>query len=159
MKIINPRVIAVKTLTAITHKKRFMKEVLEENLNGVPREQRAYVNRTVRGVVENLSYLDGILEKLSRIKLKKLREADRNILRLGLYEILFMDHIPDYATVNESQRLMKKSNPSLVGFANGLLRNVSKNRKSIIEEFEGTLKDTPEDLAVKYSHPAWLMAR
>ncbi len=158
MATLNPRRIAVKTLTAITHKKVFMKDALETALKETTTEQRPYITRTVRGVVENLSYLDGILSKISKIKLRKLRETDRNILRLGLYEILFMDHIPDYATVNETQRLMKKSNPSLVKFANGVLRNLSKNRLAITAEFEAGLTDTPGDLSIRFSHPEWLLA-
>lgn len=148
---VNERKLAVKLLTAITYQKAFLNDELRK-LDGMETPVRAYVQRVVRGVIENQLYLDAFIQSESRIRLAKMRDKDLNILRLALYEMLFMDSIPRYATVNEAIRLMKRSNAQLVRYANGLLRNFSSHLETLKERFDGDLSPS-----VRYSHPQWLV--
>jgi 16S rRNA (cytosine967-C5)-methyltransferase len=152
MNAINERKLAVKILTAITYQKAYLNDELTLRAKSLEHAQKAYIHRVVHGVIEHKLYLDHFLQAQSKIKLKKIRDNDLNILRLALYEMLFMDSIPRYASVNEAIRLMKKSNQQLVKFANGILRNFSNNLDELKDEFDKDLS-----LSVKYSHPQWLV--
>ena len=156
---INVRKIAVKALTAITHKNEYMNEVLTKESIKIDRENQGYLYRVVNGVVENLLYIDTLLAFQSKIKIRKLRESDKNILRLSLYEMIYMDKIPSYATVDEAIKLMKKSNYQLVKYTNGLLRNFADNLEKIIDDYDKKEKDEITKLSVVYSHPKWMVER
>lgn len=152
MKIINQRKLAVKILTAITYKSEYMNDVLNRETVGLEKDVNNYIYRVVYGTIENRAYLDSFLQSESKIKLKKLRDSDLNILRLALYEIKFMDSIPNYAAVDEATKLMKKSNQSLIKFTNGILRNISNNLETLTKAFE-----EKASLSVLYSHPQWMI--
>ncbi len=81
-----------------------------------------------KGVLENLSYIDSVIEKYALgWRLDRLFSVDRNILRMGIYELLFMDDIPPAVTINEAVEIAKKygteKSPS---FVNGILDRVAK---------------------------------
>ncbi len=159
MNKINVRKIAVNALTAITYKKEYMNEVLTKESIKIDKENQGYLYRVVNGVVENLLYIDTLIASQSKIKLKKLRENDKNILRLSIYEILYMDSVPSYATVDEAIKLMKKSNYQLVKYTNGLLRNFVNNHEKIIDDFDKKEQDDISKLSIVYSHPKWMVER
>lgn len=156
---VNIRKTAVKILTEITYKNQYMNKLLLEKTKTLESDDKKYLNRVINGVVENIMYLDYLLALESKIKLKKLRDADKNILRLAVYEILYMDSIPDYASVNEAIILMKKSNFKLVKFTNGILRNFAKNKDTIIEKYNSSFDNQIDRLSNQYSHPKWLVKR
>lgn len=115
------------------------------------------VREIVYGVLENELYIDYIISKVSNIKLKKIHNKILIILRTGIYQLLFMDKIPDSAAVNESVNLAKKhGHKGSIGFVNGILRNVSKNKEELLEI---TTKDKADYLSIKYSHPKWMVKR
>ncbi|MCK5762620.1 MAG: 16S rRNA (cytosine(967)-C(5))-methyltransferase RsmB [Clostridiales bacterium] len=159
MNQINVRKLAVNALTAITYKKEYMNEVLAKESVKIDRENQGYLYRVVNGVVENLLYIDTLISSQSKIKLAKLRENDKNILRLSIYEMIYMDSIPTYATVNEAIKMMKKSNYQLVKYTNGLLRNFADNYEKIIDDFDKKDQDEISKLSVIYSHPKWMVER
>ncbi len=106
--------------------------------------EAALASRLVYGVVQNRLLLDFYLEQLLTRK-GKLHPAVRDVLHLGLYQILLMDKIPDSAAVNESVRLCSKVAPrEAAGMVNAVLRNASRNRDSL---------QKPVSYAQKYSHP------
>jgi len=156
---VNIRKTAVKILTEITYKHQYMNKLLLEQTKKLESDDKKYLNRVVNGVVENIMHLDYLLSLESKIKLKKLRDADKNILRLAVYEILYMDSIPNYASVNEAIILMKKSNYKLVKFTNGILRNFSENKDNIIEKYNNSFDNQIDRLSNQYSHPKWLVER
>ncbi|MEA3424115.1 MAG: 16S rRNA (cytosine(967)-C(5))-methyltransferase RsmB [Bacillota bacterium] len=159
MNQINVRKLAVNVLTAITYKKEYMNEVLTKESIKIDRENQGYLHRVVNGVIENLLYIDELIASQSKIKLKKLRDNDKNILRLSIYEMIYMDSIPTYATVDEAIKLMKKSNYQLVKYTNGLLRNFADNHEKIIDDFDKKDQDDITRLSVIYSHPKWMVER
>ena len=106
----------------------------------------ALATRLCYGVLQNRQKLDFYLQQLLTGRLKDLHPVVRDILHLGLYQILELDKIPDSAAVNESVTLAKKyhKNPKAASLVNGVLRNAVRNRE--------TLKE-PQSYADKYSHP------
>ena len=103
------------------------------------------------GVIQNRQKLDFYLKQFLTGKLKDLHPVVRDILHLGLYQILELDKIPDSAAVNESVTLAKKynKNPKAASLVNGVLRNAVRS--------QGTLK-APVSYADKYSHPDELIS-
>ena len=116
------------------------------------RREAALASRLCYGVLQNRLKLDYDLQQLLTGRLKDLHPAVRDILHLGLYQIMETDRIPDSAAVNESVDLAKKYCPkvrSAPGLVNGVLRSAVRNRDNL------TL---PESLSVRYSHPEGLLA-
>lgn len=115
------------------------------------RRDAALAARLCYGVLQNRNYLDFYLKQLLTGKLKDLHPVVRDILHLGLYQIYFMDKIPESAAVNESVALAKKYCPKqrfASGLVNGVLRNAVRTK--------GTLKE-PTTLEDRYSHPKELI--
>ncbi len=115
------------------------------------RRDAALAARLCYGVLQNRNYLDFYLKQLLTGKLKDLHPVVRDILHLGLYQICFMDKIPESAAVNESVTLTKKYCPKqrfASGLVNGVLRNAVRTK--------GALKE-PTSLEDRYSHPKELI--
>lgn len=118
----------------------------------------SFIREIVYGVTENKLFIDWVIMNFSKLKLKKIAPIIRDILRLGVYQMFFMDRIPDSAAVNESVKLAKKyGHKGSVGFVNAILRNISKNKNDIkLPEKDINLV---EYLTVKYSHPQWMVEK
>ena len=113
------------------------------------------IREIVYGVVENLSYIDYIISKASKIKIRKIHSTILEILRMGVYQIAFMDKIPDRAAVNEAVNLSKKrGHKGVSGYVNGVLRNVSRNKEELMKIDS---KNKVDYLSIKYSHPKWMV--
>ena len=98
-----------------------------------------------------------MLSKSSKIKLKKLNSNILEILRLGIYQIMFMDKIPERAAVDEAVKLAKEySHKGSVGYVNGVLRNIIRNKEDIKKIDK---KDNVTYLTIKYSHDEELVGR
>ncbi|MGN0691068.1 MAG: transcription antitermination factor NusB, partial [Oscillospiraceae bacterium] len=110
-------------------------------------EDRRFVSRIFYGVIERTLTLDYIITRYSKTPPEKLDREVLTVLRMGLYQLLFCDSVPDSAAVNESVKLIKEAGKGKAsGFVNGLLRNFIRS---------GCKYDLPEDkisaLSVKYS--------
>ncbi len=115
------------------------------------RREAALASRLCYGVLQNRIKLDFYLEQLLTGRLNKLHPVVRDILHMGLYQILETDRIPDSAAVNESVSLAKKYCPkvsSAPGLVNGVLRNCVRNRENLV---------APAALWQMYSHPQGLV--
>ncbi len=113
----------------------------------------AFITELVYGVLRNREHLDWAIDQFSKKSVAKTDAWTRTILRLGAYQILFLDRVPASAAVNTAVELAKfHGKPP--AYVNGLLRNLDRNRTSI------PLPDEPlRRLSVLYSHPAWLIRR
>ena len=116
---------------------------------GLDSRDAALTTRLCFGVLQNRLLLDYYLGKLSTVKLEKMEPAVCNALRLGAYQVLFLDRVPDHAAVSEAVDLARKGskNPRSAGLVNGVLRSLVRQKDSL---------EPPEDPAVRYSHPQWL---
>ncbi|SCZ76721.1 16S rRNA (cytosine(967)-C(5))-methyltransferase RsmB [Pseudobutyrivibrio xylanivorans] len=148
---INLREIAMETVIEILENGQFshiyLKAVLDK-YGYLEKNERAFLNRLINGTVERKLQLDYIIDSFSKTKVKKMKPLIRTIMRLGVYEIYYMDAVPDSATCNEYVKLAKKRGfAGLSGFVNGVLRNISRKKGTL--EFEA--------LSVKYSMPQWIV--
>ncbi len=116
----------------------------------------AFVRELVYGVLENKLYLDYLLSKLIPKGLKGIKKKVLTLLRMGLYQIIYMDSVPSYAAVNETIKLSRKLTPGREGFLNGVLRGYEKKQDVL------TLPDRKEDLihylSIKYSYDPSIVA-
>ncbi len=114
----------------------------------------AFVKELVFGVFRNKILLDFVIRKNSTLRLKKIDAKILNILRMGAYQILFMDKVPDHAAVSESVELAKKNGSiKTVSFVNAVLRSIIRNNAKSAEINLFPIKDKVEYLSVKYSYP------
>lgn len=109
------------------------------------------ITNITSGVIQNRTFLDYIIRKNSKIKFKKIHKIILTILEMGIYQILYLDRVPDYPVINESVNLAKiYGNRGSSGFVNGMLRNILRNKEDIKVELKGK-----EYLEVEYSHPMY----
>lgn len=122
----------------------------------IDKKSRALITKLLEGTTENRIRLDYILDQFSRTKMKKCRPLVRNLLRMSVYQICYLDHIPDSAVCNEAVRLAKKRGFSnLSGFINGVLRNISRNKENI--SFPDKKENPVFALSIWYSMPEWII--
>ncbi|ROR30725.1 16S rRNA (cytosine967-C5)-methyltransferase [Mobilisporobacter senegalensis] len=120
------------------------------------KQDRAFLTRLSEGTIERLLHLDYVLDQFSKVKVGKMKPVIRNILRMGVYQILFMDSVPVSAACNEAVKLAeKKGFYNLKGFVNGILRNISRNKDNI--KYPDETKEPVKYLSVLYSTPGWII--
>lgn len=121
---------------------------------GLDSRDGALATRLCAGVLQNRMLLDFYISRFSTVKLENMEPKILLVLRLGVYQLTFMDRIPPSAAVNTAVDIARKhsKNRKATGLVNGILRSIS--RQECLPEPEGTLT---ERLAVKYSHPQWLV--
>lgn len=130
--------------------------VLSETLNAhsdLGKQERAFVTRLFQGTIERQIELDYIIDSFSKTKVKKMKPVIRNILRMSVYQLKYMDSIPESAVVNEAVKLaIKRKFAGLKGFVNGVLRTIARE----IDNLEPPT-DTIDKLSVVYSVPRWII--
>lgn len=152
------REVALNILEDVLEKGAYSNISISKNLSNIKKEDESLIREIVYGVLENRGYIDYIIKMFSKTKFRKISPVIKNILRIGIYQILFMDKIPDSAAVNEAVKLAKKySHKGTYGFVNGLLRNVIRNQNNIT--LPNKKSNKKEYLETKYSHPRWLIDR
>lgn len=153
------RNIILNIIDDITNKKKHSHSVLKKYLdinNTLNKQQRAFIKRIVEGTLEHLILLDYIINKFSKLPTNKMKPTIRNILRISVYQIRFMDSIPVSATCNEAVKLTKKRGfEKLSGFVNGVLRNIARNIDLI--KLPSEKEDKLHYLSINYSIPSWIL--
>ncbi|WP_053956945.1 16S rRNA (cytosine(967)-C(5))-methyltransferase RsmB [Inediibacterium massiliense] len=155
----NARKYAYKILLDIEQNNAFSNIAVNKELRGkdISSVDRRLIRELVYGVLENKIYLDFIISKLSNTKMNKMDRKVIIILRIGLYQIIFLDKIPAFAAVSESVNIMKKINPRAAGFTNGILRNYLRNQEKI--KIPSLKENLEMHLSIQYSHPLWLVKK
>ena len=152
-KKINTREIALNILMEVFEKEKLSHISLRDNLDKyseLTKQDRAFITRLAEGTIEKVIQLDYIINCYSKVKVKKMKPAIRNIMRMGVYQIKYMDSVPDSAACNESVRLaVLKGYSGLKGFVNGVLRSY------IREPNKGNFSE--DNYSVKYSVPQWII--
>ncbi len=117
---------------------------------------RAFITELVYGVVKWKLSIDFVIEQFSSMKMGKISPWILNILRLGAYQLLYTQKVPESAACNESVNLSKKyGHAASIRFVNGVLRNIARNKNNI--KYPDENKDTAVFLSIKYSHPVWMV--
>ena len=120
-------------------------------------EEVGFLREVVYGVIENKIYLDYILSKLITKGFNKLETPLLNVLRMGLYQIIYLDSVPEYAAVNECVNMTRKISPKHASFVNGVLRNYSRKKDTI--KLPDKKNDYISYLSVKYSFSKWIIRK
>lgn len=133
--------------------------LLKDSLNKydyLETRDKSFIKRLVDGVIERQIQLDFVIDSFSRTETKKMQPFIRSLIRMGTYQILFMDQVPDPAACDEAVKLAKRHRfESLSGFVNGVLRNISRNKDKL--EYPDRDKDGGVPyLSVIYSMPEWI---
>lgn len=155
----NPRECALDVLVKVDKKEELshiaISNVLEKYQFSEKRD-RAFFTRLVEGTLERQITIDYVGDQFSKTKIRKCKPLIRALLRMGIYQILYMDQVPDSAACNEAVKLAKKRGFSrLSGFVNGVLRNISRNKDEI--KYPSKEKNLITYLSVTYSIPEWII--
>jgi 16S rRNA (cytosine967-C5)-methyltransferase len=134
--------------------KGFLDTALLDQLEGRDRNQ---ANEYVQGILRRRSYLDFLIGELSSVPLEELEVYFKNVLRLGIYDLLFMDGTPDHAAVNEAVEIAKNRISARSGdMANAILRRIQREITTLPKP---AMANRNELIAVTFSHPEWLVQR
>ncbi len=119
------------------------------------KKERAFITRVTEGTLEHMIELDYIINQFSKVKVNKMKPVIRNIIRSAVYQLKYMDSVPNSAACNEAVKLAtKKGFSNLKGFVNGVLRNIERNLETITYPDETNII---ENFHVKYSMPTWIL--
>lgn len=150
-KISPARIAAFEILLKIEKEKAYSSILLpiyEENLS---EKDSGLCHELTLGILRKQIYLDKVIESFVN---KKLDLEVRIALRLGLYQLLFLDKIPAYSAINESVNLVVKAKKtSAKGFVNAILRRATREKVKL------TFADEIEQISVETSHPRWLIEK
>jgi len=159
---VGPRGIAVKILNRVDRTDAYLDKLIDVELKygELSGPDKALLNEIVHGVVRWERRLDWILRGFYKGEFSKCIPNLKNAMRVALYQILFLDNIPNYAAVNEAVEFVKKiQGEKSANLVNAVLRNIIRT----IEEAEIRYPDPEQDeinyLGTYYSHPNWLVKR
>ncbi|HYM81744.1 MAG TPA: 16S rRNA (cytosine(967)-C(5))-methyltransferase RsmB [Candidatus Limnocylindria bacterium] len=153
----NPREAALKILHAADTRSAFSDRMLDSAhmRGGDPRDQ-ALMHELVKGTLRWRGRIDWVLDRLLHIGLSQVQPWIKNVLRMGAYQILFLDRVPSHAAVDESVKLAHQyGHPGTAGLANSVLRRLVEEK----DQIELPAGDDPVSLAIWGSHPEWLVER
>lgn len=157
--VINLREIILLALMEIVEEEEYSHIVLRDVLEKyqyLEKRDRSFITRVVEGTLENMIQLDYIIERFSTVRVISMKPVIRTILRMSVYQLKYMDSVPDSAVCNEGVKLaQRKGFYSLKGFVNGVLRSVARNLDKV--EYPDARKQPVTYLSVTYSVPEWIL--
>ena len=128
-----------------------IKDTLDSYLY-LDKSSRGFITRLYEGTIEKRLYLDYIIDGYSKTPVKKMKPVIMLLVEISVYQLFFMDRVPDSAAINEAVKLAKKRGlTGLSGFVNGVLRNIARNKENIALPDKN--KDLIKYLEIKYSTP------
>lgn len=146
---------AYQTLLEIEKNSAYSNIELNKQIEELKPDSPGFVRELTYGVVENKIYIDYLLTKLIPKGLKGVKKQALTLLRMGIYQLEFMDSVPDYAAINETVNLAKKVARGRDGFINGVLRGYLKKRSDI--KLPSKEENLEEYLSTKYSFDPWIV--
>lgn len=158
MRAVNEREIVLRILLRQEEKGTYSNLIVREELgrlSDIPTVQRSFIKRLAEGTVERKIEMDAVINHFSKTPVRKMDRTILCILRMGVYQVLYMDSVPDSAACNEAVKLAKRSGRAkLSGFVNGVLRNVVREKES------GALSERrrKQSMSVRYSVPQWIVS-
>jgi 16S rRNA (cytosine967-C5)-methyltransferase len=121
---------------------------------GLAGPDRAFAQRLAYGVVQRRRTLDHVIARLSARPLDRLDPAVLDALRVGIFQLVWMDSVPDHAAVTETVELTKQAARGATGFVNAVMRRAAREAPAAV----AALRDaTPAEAAIKHSHPDWIV--
>ena len=148
---------ALQALTACRPLDAWSDGSLKAAVRGLDRREAAFAARLTYGVLQNRALLDFYLGQYCDQSFEKLEPFIRDVLRLGAYQILLMDRVPDSAAVSQAVEMVKHHRRQrAAGMVNAVLRRLSGEKDSLPAIPRG---EEAEYLSLRYSHPKWLTER
>ncbi len=150
----DPRALALEVLVSVERERAFADAELGHRLavSTMKRSDRGLATNLVYGTLAWRLRIDTILGPFLRRDLRDFDCVAREILRMGLYQIAFLDRVPDYAAVNAAVNLAKRHCRAAAGLVNAVLRRATREGCKLPASTSGVAA-----LAVRYSHPPWLV--
>jgi 16S rRNA (cytosine967-C5)-methyltransferase len=148
------RAVAFRVLRRVFEDGAYADRALRSESAGLDDRDRALARRLAYGAVQRTRTLDHAIETLGRRRVRKLDPPVTAALRLGAYQLAFMDAVPRYAAVNESVELVRRAGlERAVSFANAVLRRLAEGARALVESLpEGTASEA----ALRHSYPDWV---
>lgn len=146
----NPREKALQIINDVLYKGAFLEESLEIlKKSNIDERDYNFIKEITTGVICNRTYLDYVIKINSRVKIKRIHKIILSILEMAIYQMYFLDKVPDYSIVDESVNLAKiYGNRGSISFTNGILRSISKKEAPQVK-----IEDSIDNLSTFYSHP------
>ena len=138
-----------------------MENLVEQELqaSGVDHRDRRFIFEIVYGIVRHRLTIDYVIEQYLNDRSLMDNKHLKRVLEIGLYQIMYMDKVPDHAAVNETvdcARIDARSK-TMTGIVNGILRSFIKDKKRIA--LPDPKKDLVKRLSIEFSHPQWMVER
>ena len=156
---VSVRELVLDILIEVNEKDQYSHLVIRDVLNKyqyLEKQERAFLTRLAEGTIEHMLEMDFIINSFSKVKVKKMKPLIRNLLRMSVYQLKYMDSIPDAAVCNEAVKLAKKRGfGQLRGFVNGVLRNIARELSHL--QYPDEKLEPVRFLEVTYSVPAWMV--
>lgn len=148
---INVRALVLEILQEVYAQKEYSHVAIRgalEKYQYLEKQERAFLTRLAEGTLERSLELDYIINQFSKVPVSKMKPVIRNILRMSVYQLKYMDSIPDSAVCNEAVKLaQKKGFHTLKGFVNGVLRTIAREMGTLVYP----------NLSIAYSTPEWIV--
>lgn len=155
----NERDIVLSMLLEIEKEKEFSHILIRQVLDKyeyLEANKKRLIKRLTEGTIERRLELDYIINQFSKTKTNKMKPLIRNLLRMSVYQIMYMEQIPDSAACNEAVKLAALHKfSSLKGFVNGVLRSIVRSKEEII--YPSREEDFLFYLSICYSLPQWMV--
>ncbi|MCF6271108.1 MAG: 16S rRNA (cytosine(967)-C(5))-methyltransferase RsmB [Melioribacteraceae bacterium] len=154
------RGLSVKILNRIDRTDAYLDKMLDIELknNELKANDKALLYEIVHGVIRYLGRIDWVLTGFYKGQFSKCIPNVKNSMRVALYQILFLDKVPDYAAVNEAVDFVKKlQGDKSANLTNAVLRNIIRNKDGI--RYPKRDEDLSGYLSAYYSHPSWMVKR
>ena len=156
---VSVRELVLDILIEVNEKEQYSHLVIRDVLNKyqyLEKQERAFLTRLAEGTIEHMLEMDFIINSFSKVKVKKMKPLIRNLLRMSVYQLKYMDSIPDAAVCNEAVKLARKRGfGQLRGFVNGVLRNIARELPHL--QYPDEKLEPVRFLEVTYSVPAWMV--
>ena len=154
------RGLAVKILNRVERTDAYLEKLLDNEMRNseLIGADKALLYEIVHGVIRWMGRLDWVLNGFYKGQFSKAIPNLKNGLRVALYQILFLDRVPDHAAVNEAVEFVKKlQGQKPADLTNAILRNIIRNKNGI--RYPDPNEDLPGYLSAYYSHPSWMVKR
>ncbi|WP_026174348.1 16S rRNA (cytosine(967)-C(5))-methyltransferase RsmB [Effusibacillus pohliae] len=150
------REMALQVLLAVEQQAAYSNLALQAALarHPLPANEKALATEIVYGTVQRLNTIDYRLLPFLKQPLTKLDDWVRNLLRLSVYQLDYLERVPPFAVIHEAVEIAKRKNPRLSGFVNAVLRNLLRAGQPDFPPFE---QDPVRHLSLVHSHPEWLV--
>jgi 16S rRNA (cytosine967-C5)-methyltransferase len=148
------RQVAQRVLLRVFEEDAYADRAFAHEAAGLGDRERAFAQQLAYGAIQRVRTLDHVIEALARREVGDLDPPVRAALRLGAYQIAYLDGVPARAAVHESVELVRESRlEKAVGFTNAVLRRVAEGGRSLVQALP---EHTPEEAALRHSYPDWV---